>query len=623
MLVWARSLIRDGVVLESLSNLFAGPHVWLPNLLAFVLPACLIIIVFILDKRGRRRANSDEDRPAPAPHATKLIQPTLADHIPLQRRKSPARTIGIASAIWAGSIFLSRIMGLVREQIIGRTLGASREADLYFASFTLPDFLNYLLAAGALSIVFIPIFLEHLERGDEEGGWLAFSVIANFILVVGSIAIALLMVFARPLMGLVAPGFTNPGEVDTLVRLIRIILPAQFFLVVGGLLSAALQAKDLHLLPAMAPLVYSAGIIIGGLLGAHYGGMGADGFAWGVLAGSAIGPFALPLYGCLRARMRWYPLLSFRNADLRHYLWLSFPIMMGFSIVVVDEWIVKNQASYLSDGVLSYLQYGRTLMKVPIGVFGMAAGVAAYPTISRMVTAGDVVEAYSVLCHAVRLMLVATFAAQICMTLAGFEAAYLVWGLFASQFSVADAQATGTILAFLCLGLGGWAAQTLISRGFYALGSTWLPTIAGTLVAFLAVPLYVVLRHQWGAIGLAIASSVAILVYVLLLGWLQRRRFEREAAAKGGTLRGVPGMLKAAARLALAAGIAIGVGLGVRIFLFHFLPGMHLGVTVMRASILCAIGVSIYVVLARLFGISELTELTLLVMRRLRLQAPK
>ena len=76
----------------------------------------------------------------------------------------------MASAIWAGSIFLSRIMGLVREQIIGRTLGASREADLYFASFTLPDFLNYLLAAGALSIVFIPIFLEHLEHGDEEGG---------------------------------------------------------------------------------------------------------------------------------------------------------------------------------------------------------------------------------------------------------------------------------------------------------------------------------------------------------------------------------------------------------------------------------------------------------------------
>jgi putative peptidoglycan lipid II flippase len=194
--------------------------------------------------------------------------------------------------------------------------------------------------------------------------------------------------------------------------------------------------------------------------------------------------------------------------------------------------------------------------------------------------------------------------------------------LFSSRFSVADAQATGTILAFLCLGLGGWAAQTLISRGFYASGRTWLPTIVGTMVAFLTAPLYVVLRHQWGAIGLAIASSVAILVYVLLLGWLQHRHFEREAAAKGATLHGVPGMLKAAARLAVAAGIAIGVGLRVRIFLFQFLPGMHLGVMLMRASILCVIGVGIYLGLARLFGISELAELKRLLIRRLRLQRP-
>ena len=171
-------------------------------------------------------------------------------------------------------------MGLVREQVIGRTLGASRQADLYFASFTLPDFLNYLLATGALSIVFIPIFLKYLERGEGDRGWEAFSVIANFVLLAGSFGIALLMVFARPLTNIVAPGFTNLDDVDTLVRLIRIILPAQFFHVIGGLLSAVLQAQDRHFLPAMAPLVYSACIIVGGLVGADYAGLGADGFAW-------------------------------------------------------------------------------------------------------------------------------------------------------------------------------------------------------------------------------------------------------------------------------------------------------------------------------------------------------
>jgi len=541
----------------------------------------------------------------------------MHDIQPTQLRKSQARVIGIASIIWAASIFLSRIMGLLREQIIGRTLGASREADLYFASFTLPDFLNYLLAAGALSIVFIPIFVEYLERNDRGGGWKALSVIANFILVAGGIGIALLAVFARPLTTLVAPGFTGPGEVDTLARLIRIILPAQFFLVIGGLLSAALQAQDRHFLPAMAPLVYSAGIIVGGLVGAHFPGMGADGFAWGVLGGAALGPFALPLYGCIKTGMRWYPTLPFRDKDLRRYLWLSFPIMIGFSIVVVDEWIIKNQASYLAPGTLSYLQYGRTLMKVPIGVFGMAAGVAAFPTMSRMVATGRVAEAYGLLCSAVRLMLFATFAAQVCLTLAGFEAAYLVWGLFSARFSLADAQATGTVLAFLCLGLGGWAAQTVISRGFYALGSTWLPTTVGTLVAILALPLYVVLRQQWGAIGLAIASSVAILVYVLLLGWLQYRRFVREAAIRGTTLEAVSGMLGAALGLSVAAAIAISAGLWVRDLLFQLLPGMHVVTILIRATLLCTVGIGIYLALAQLFGISELASLERLLLRRL------
>ncbi len=343
-------------------------------------------------------------------------------------------------------------MGLVREQIIGRTLGATRQADLYFASFTLPDFLNYLLAAGALSIVFIPIFVEYVERGEHDGAWRALSAIANFILVVGGTAIALLMFFARPLAGFVAPGFTGVGELETLTHLIRIILPAQFFLVVGGLLSAALQAQDRHLLPAMAPLIYSAGIIAGGLIGSHFG-QSADGFAWGVLIGAAFGPFALPLCGCICCNMRWHPVFSFANPDLKKYLWLSIPIMIGFSIVVVDEWIVKNQASYLPPGALSYLQYGRTLMKVPIGVFGMAIGVASYPTISRMVAAGSVVEAYGTLAHAVRLMLFVTFAAQVCLTLAGFEAAYLIWGFLSHRFSTADAEAAGSVLAFLCLGL--------------------------------------------------------------------------------------------------------------------------------------------------------------------------
>jgi len=134
------------------------------------------------------------------------------------------------------------------------------------------------------------------------------------------------------------------------------------------------------------------------------------------------------------------------------------------------------------------------------------------------------------------------------------------------------------------------------------------------------VPFYVVLRQNCGAIGLAIASSVAILVYVLLLGWLQYRRFEREAAARGTTLSDVPGMLNGTLRLAVAAGVAIGIGLAVRAQLLELVPGVLLPAILIRATVLCAVGIGAYVTLARILGVRELTEIEGMLLRRLKLR---
>ena len=176
-------------------------------------------------------------------------------------------------------------------------------------------------------------------------------------------------------------------------------------------------------------------------------------------------------------------------------------------------------------------------------------------------------------------------------------------------------------MAFLSLGLAGWAAQTVISRGFYALGSTWLPTVVGTAVAFCAVPLYVVLRRDYGAIGLAVASAIAILVYVLLLGWLQYRRFSREAAAREDSLDRVDGMLGPALRMALACAIAITVGLVIRSLLPDFLLRMDLDVILLRSGMLCLIGLGIYLVVARVLKIHELSEIQRLMNRKLNHRA--
>lgn len=452
-----------------------------------------------------------------------------------------SRQIRIASLIWGGSILLSRVIGLVREAVFGRVLGTSAEADAYLAAFPFADFLNYLLAAGALSIVFIPMFGGYLARQETDRAWEAFSVVATFagLLICGASAVVW---WAAPtLVPWFAPGFTDASG-DLLVRIVRIIVPAQIFHVLGGVLSAALQARDKHALPALAPLAYTTAIIVGGVVTGT-----AEGFAWGVLVGSAIGPFGLPLVGNLREGLRYRPVLQPFHPDLKRYLWLSVPIMLGLSIVVVDDWIITSLASEMGEGVLASLRYAKNLMRVPMGVFGIAAGVAAFPTISRMVGEGRHDEAYETLSGAVRAMLVLAFGAQVVLTVAGPEISRVIYG---DGIAAETHTLIGNALSILCLGLWAWAAQTVVARGFYARGETWLPTLAGTGAAALFLPVYALLGERLGPLGLPVATTGAISSYVLVLVMILRRRHPGVSDGYGRfVLRVVP-----------CVAVAIGIG---------------------------------------------------------------
>jgi putative peptidoglycan lipid II flippase len=454
--------------------------------------------------------------------ATRIEATTPELSPPASHAAVHARRIGIASAIWGVSILLSRVIGLGREAVLGRTLGAGTEADLYATAFVVPDFLNYLLAGGALSIVFIPIFGAYLARGEEERASEAFSVVANFLCVLLAAMTVALWVAMPALVPIVAPGFT-PDQQAELVLLSRIVLPAQVFHVVGGLLSASMQARDKHALPALAPLVYTLGIIAGGLIGGA--GAGAFGFAWGALAGSILGPFLLPLVGAIKSGLRWRRRLSLRHPDLKTYLVRSLPIMIGFSIIVVDDWYLRREGTIAGTGAAATLSYAKSLMKVPMGVFGLAAGVAVFPTLLRLVAGGDTPAMRDVLVRSLRNLIVIAFLAQAVLSTCGADIVTLVYGR--SKLDAAQVHEIAACLTLISIGLSAWAAQSLIARGFYALGNTWMPALLGTAVAVVAYPLYVLAREQWSVRGLAVASSCAIVAYTLLLAWRLDRRLAR------------------------------------------------------------------------------------------------
>ncbi|MCB9762171.1 MAG: murein biosynthesis integral membrane protein MurJ [Alphaproteobacteria bacterium] len=502
-----------------------------------------------------------------------------------------SRRIGIASLIWGVSILLSRVIGLVREAVIGRVLGGGAEADVYWSAFVLPDFLNYLLAGGALTIVFIPIFGRALAQDREDEGWHIFSTIFNFALIVLGLTTAALMVVTPQLVPIIAPGF-DEAQLAQLARLTRIVLPGQIFHILGGLLSSVLQARDEHRYPAFAPLGYTGCIVGFGLaLGPL---LGAEAFAWGVLVGSIVGPFGIPLVGCLRTRLGWRPVMDLRHPDFRRYFFLSLPIMVAFSVVVVDDWLLKRFGSLAGEGVVSRLQYAKTLMKVPMGVFGLATGAAAYPTLTRLVAQGRNGEAYATLVGACRMMLVLAFAAQAAFTVAGADIATVIWGT--RRFSEAQLDEIGLFTGAFCLGLGAWAAQGLIARGFYARQQTWLPSVVGSVVVVVAFPVYAALGERMGGLGLGLASSAAITVYTTALAIMLRRNMAEP---------GAPRIADLVVRMTPA--VALGVAGGFALDRTLSLPALAQGALTGGLALVICLAV------ARLLGVPEVARVVSLV----------
>jgi putative peptidoglycan lipid II flippase len=440
---------------------------------------------------------------------------------------STSRNVGIAALIWGVSNLLSRIIGVVREAVIGRTLGGGIEADIYWASFILPDFLNYLLAGGALSIVFIPIFSKYLSDENEADGWRSFSYIANTLLLLLFIFIPLLWVVFPWIAPQVTPGF-NDAQLSEVVRLTRIILPAQAFHLIGGILGAAQQAKNKHQYSAMAGLVYTIGIIIGGLV------MGtAEGFAYGVLLGSFVGPFLLNWIGAKKVGLQWSMGFSLRHKDVRKYIALSLPIMIGASIIVWDDFFLKRYGSMHGEGAVSSLQYAKTLMKVPMGVFGLAFGVAVYPSLAKMVADNDDEGAYTLLMTTAKRVLFLALGAQVVLSSTGADLARLIYG---SRLLEGQAETIGQCLTFISIGLWGWSIQTILARGFYAKENTWTPTIIGSVMTVLTAVVYSMLGDRYGVVGLAGASAIAVSVYVLVLEIFLRRFYADQSGSVLGTV---------------------------------------------------------------------------------------
>jgi putative peptidoglycan lipid II flippase len=452
-----------------------------------------------------------------------------------------ARAAGLVMALFV----VSRVLGLLREMVISHQFGTGGDLDAYLAAFRLPDILFQIVAGGALASAFIPTFSAHLARHDERGAWQLASAIINLVLILTSAAAILAALLAPWLVSaVIAPGFDAQRQALT-VALMRLMLVTPVIFGVSGVIMGILNARQHFLLPALAPILYNLGIILGAVILAPE--RGVMGLAVGVVAG-ALGHLLIQIPGLVRHGLRYTPVLGLRDPSVREVGRLMLPRVVGLAAVQINFLVNTILASGLVAGSLAAINYAWLLMLLPQGVFAQSIATAAFPTFSTQAARGQVAEMRSTLSATLRAILYLALPAAVGLVVLSKPLVQLIFQRGA--FTETSTEMVAWALAFYALGLPAHAAVEIVVRAFYALHDTKTPVIVGIGAMALNVILSLAFIAIFGALGwmkhggLALSNSLATTVEMAVLLHLLRQRL--------GGLEGRR-MLASLARISLAS----------------------------------------------------------------------
>ena len=490
-------------------------------------------------------------------------------------------------------------MGLVRNMIIAQQFGLGSELDAFFAAFKIPDLLFTIVAGGALATAFIPIFTDFITNGDREGAWRLASAITNLVVLVVS-TLALITALAAPWLVrvLIAPGFEPALQAETAI-IMRLVLLSTIFFGISAIQSSVLHSFKSFLLPALAPIAYPVGIIIGAIWLTPL--WGVRGLAIGAVLGS-IFHLLVKVPGLIKHGFRWLPVFDLRSQAVRRVLFLMGPRVLDLGVFHLTLLATTNLASRLAPGSVSAVEWGWEFMQLPETIIGTAVGLVIFPTLADLAARQDLHGLRQTLGSTLRMVIALTVPATAGLILLGRPLLLLVY-----QRGAFDSTATDAVfvaLSFFAVGLVGHSCLELAARAFFALQDMITPLVVAVAAGLLYVALSIVLMNWMGHGGLALANSVAVTLEVIALLWLLRGRLDGIEAGEtmGAFLRILIATgLMAAAIYALNSGITW-EGIGTRN-------------TLVRLALTVGAGVSVYLVAGWFLGVPFIRELPGLVRR--------
>ena len=508
-----------------------------------------------------------------------------------------ARSAGVIGT----ATLTSRLLGLVRDQVLAWLFGAGNAMDAFYVAYRIPNLMRDLFAEGAMSAAFVPTFTRHLKQQGKAAAWRLGNQLINALLVVTGLLVLLGIIFARPVTELIAGDYAAvPGKLELTATLTRILLPFLSLVAVAAALMGMLNSLNRFFIPALSPAMFNVGVILSAIvlvpvapaLGLHP----IVAIAVGMLLGG-LGQIALQLPSLRREGYRYRPLLNPADPGLREILRLMGPGTLAGAAVQINLLVNTILAAGEGTGAVSWLSYAFRLMYVPIGLFGVSIATATLPAVSRHAAQNDRDGMRRTIADALRMMLMLIVPALVGLIVLAEPIVQVIFER--GSFAPADTVATAAALVFYAPGLLGYSAVRISVPCFYALKDSVTPTLISVVSVVLNLVLNLTLVQWMGYRGLALGTSIAAIVNAALLYILLNRRI-------GGLGSGT--LLAAFWKIAVAAGLMGVAVVAVQDWLQAVWPHGGLLPSLVRLAASIAAGVVVLASAARLLRIQDWDE---------------
>lgn len=511
---------------------------------------------------------------------------------PAEKKSSLYRSAGVVSA---GTAF-SRVLGLIREQVMAYYFGASMATDAFVTAFRVPNLLRDLFAEGALSSAFVPVFKEKMMREGEAEAFSLANRVLSAALVVVALIVLLGIVAAPAIIYLSAYGFVeDAAKFDLTVNLTQLVMVYLLLVSLSAVVMGMLNSFGRFAIPAIAPAMFNLGTIVTVFVLYEYLDMPVYALAIGVLIGGA-GQLLIQIPLLFKVGYRFRFRVALFDEGFRKVVRLFVPMVIGLSAGRVNILVGTLVASLLVEGSISYLNYSFRLMHFPMGVFAVALGTVALPRASEVATGGDMQKLSDTFRQAINLNFLVIMPSAAFLAFWGQDIVELIYQYGA--FSVLDAENTALALRHYSYGLIGLAAVRVTVPFYYSLGDSKAPTRISVLAVILNMALYYPLVQILSFAGLAAATSIAGLTNFALLVWFLPAKglpFKRRILLLDAIRVGLAALLAFTAARYLPVQLSWNLG---------EIPGRALDLTLGGL-----VGGILFIVLCLVFRVSELSVL--------------